>query len=510
MTPLSPVQTVWPVGVVAVAWLWLCWRHRSAFSVTPAMVALAVLAFGVRLWWVPALDVHTYDGHEAEYWDLFRGMRAPTRGGTVMIPGMQWLWWMLGHVLPAWPKLPVVLMSAVGVASIGLVGGTFGLLGGRLAGTMAALIVLVNPAHAAWSSSAYNVILPFFFCAMAMFSAAWCTRQDSVSLSMKLWVGSSLALAVALRMDTGMTALLVAAWLLTQGRSGGVLQRLRSWMPAGALTVVMAGACIWPLIWPGGLPGDGERSVAIFNNITFLDVYGPFSGEPGLALMLLAGIVVARERAVLALTLVGFAAAHHVMMASFDDFGERHALVALPAIAGLIGLASRHLFGLAAAVVALGLSVAGTADLSARYYGDEDTFVALLEQGEYAELPRLDIRDVPPKDCGWVAEDARVAADPVASHFNVLRPEEEASLRGSDGCLRWCVDVQDWRWSSRGIRDRAQRLSHIFELTPRHVVTDPGTGYACLVMDVGQRTVPIPGSQLEDHEAASRRDHPVP
>ena len=39
----------------------------------------------------------------------------------------------------------------------------------------------------------------------------------------------------------------------------------------------MAGACIWPLIWPGGLPGDGERSVAIFNNLTFLDVYGPFS-----------------------------------------------------------------------------------------------------------------------------------------------------------------------------------------------------------------------------------------
>ena len=246
--------------------------------------------------------------------------------------------------------------------------------------------------------------------------------------------------------------------------------------------------------------------MAIFN-ITFLDVYGPFR-KAGLALMLLAGIVVARERAVLALTLVGFAAAHHVMMASFDGFGERHALVALPAISGLIGLASRHLLGLAAAVVALGLSVAGTADLSARYYGDEDTFVALLEQGEYAELPRLDIRDVPPKDCGWVAEDARVAADPVASHFNVLRPEEEASLRGSDGCLRWC-GCPRLRWSFAA-SETAPSACRTSLLTPRHVVTDPGTGYACLVMDVGQRTVPIPGSQLEDHEAASRRDHPVP
>ena len=42
------------------------------------MVALAVLARGETLVG-PALDVHTYDGHEAEYWDLFRGMRAPTR-----------------------------------------------------------------------------------------------------------------------------------------------------------------------------------------------------------------------------------------------------------------------------------------------------------------------------------------------------------------------------------------------------------------------------------------------
>jgi len=475
------------------------------------MLGLAVLAFVVRLWWIPALEAHTYDGHEAEYWDLFRGMRAPTRGGTVMIPGMQWLWWLMGHVMPAWPKLPVVLMSAVGVASIGLVGGTFGVLGGRLAGVVAALILIVNPAHAAWSSSAYNVILPFFFCAMATFSAAWSTRQASVSFGSKLWVGLSLVLAISFRMDTGMVSLLVVFWLLTEGRAGStVLSRLRSWLPAGVLTVVIAMACVWPMIWPGGLPGDGERSVAIFNNITFLDVYGPFGGELGLAVLLLAGIVVARERVLLATSLAAFAVAHHLMMATFDDFGERHALVVLPAIGGLLGLATRHRLGQAAALAAVGLSVVGMTDISERYYGSEDAYAVVLDTGAYGELPRVDISEVPPADCGWVAEDARIAADPVASHFNVLRPEEVARLRGSDGCLQWCVDVQDWRWSSRGIRDRAQRLSHIYVLSPRHVVTDPGTGYACLVMDVGQRTIPTPGTKLEDHEAASRRDHPVP
>lgn len=511
MTPMSPIQTVWPVGVVTLLWLWLCWRHRSVFRVTPLMIGFGAAALVVRLWWVPALDMHTYDGHEAEYWDLFRGMRAPTRGGTVMIPGMQWLWWLLGHVLPAWPKLPVALMSAVGVASAGLVGGTFGLLGGRPAGLVAALIVIVNPAHAAWSSSAYNVILPFFFCAMATFSAAWSTRQAVVPFTLKLWVGMSLVLAVSLRMDTGMIALLIVSWLLTEGRSGSTfVARLRAWLPAGLVAILVAGACVWPMIWPGGLPGDGERSVAIFNNITFLDVYGPFGGELGLAVLLLAVIVVARQSVVLALSLVGFVVAHHGMMVTFDDFGERHALVALPAFAGILGLATRHLLGRGAALAALGLSVSGLAEVSERYYGSEETYVAILDQEPYRTLPRVDISEVPPSDCGWVAEDARVAADPVASHFNILRPEEAAALRGSDGCLRWCVDVQDWRWSSRGIRDRAQRISHIYVLTPRHVVTDPGTGYACLVMDVGQRTVPIPGSKLEHHEAASRRDHPVP
>jgi len=511
MTPVSPIQTVWPVGVVGLAWLWLCWRHRSAIRITPLMVGLGVAALAVRLWWVPALEAHTFDGHEAEYWDLFRGMRAPTRGGTVMIPAMQWVWWLLGHIMPAWSKLPVIFMGLVGVASIGLVGGTFGLLGGRLSGLVAALLLVVSPAHAAWSSSAYNVILPFFFCSVATFAAAWSTRQATVSFPLMLWVGTSLVLAVSTRMDTGMVGLLVVVWVLAEGQAGStVWDRLRSWSGAGLLTILLAVACVWPMIWPGGLPGDGERSVAFFNNITFIEVYGPFGGDLGLAVLLLAVIIVARARVMLALSLVVFVVFHHLLMATFDDFGERHALVVLPAFAGILGLAARHRLGQAAAVVGLGLSIADTVDLSARYYGPEARFAELLERGEYADLPRVDIGEVPPSDCGWVAEDARVAASPVASHFNILRPEEVARLRGSGGCLRWCVDVQDWRWSSRGVRDRALRISHLYVLSPRHVVTDPDTGYACLVMDVGQRTVPIPGSQLEDNEAASRRDHPVP
>ena len=76
--------------------------------------------------------------------------------------------------------------------------------------------------------------------------------------------------------------------------------------------------------------------------------------------------------------------------------------------------------------------------------------------------------------------------------------------------LLWCADVQDWRWSSRGVRDRALRLAHLFDLTPAFVVTDSATGYGCVVMEVGERR----HSQVEtpdgNHKAASRGNPAIP
>ena len=510
MTPVSPIVTVWPVWVVALMWLWLCWRHRRTLSPTVPVLLAGAVVLALRLWGVPALEAHLFDGHEAEYWDLFRGEQRPTRGGTVMVPAMQWFWWLLGRALPAWPELPVVIMAVVGTLSVGLLGGAFALLGGPRAGAVAAAVVAVSPAHIAWSSSAYNVILPFFFCSMAIYSAAWCARQPRLSRSMQAWVGTSLVLALSTRMDTGMVAVLVALLVLVEARRAStVMELLWAWSPAGLLTILVGGACIWPMIWPGGLPGDGERGAAFFNNLMFFEVYGPLSSTAGLAVMLLSLVTTLKVRPRLAGVLGTFLVLHHLLMVTFDDFGERHALVALPALAGVIGLATWHPAGWLSAGAALLLNVSAIPDLRERFYGSEDVFSMHLDR-EYSALPRVDISTVPPPQCGWVAEDQRVAADPIASHFNVLHPEEEARLRGPSGCLRWCLDVHDWRWSSRGVRDRALRLSHLFVLTPRHVVTDPGTGYACLVMDIGQRTVPIPGTKIEDDEAALRGDQPVP
>jgi len=501
------------VGVVCLIWVVMLFRSRKNLTFVEGWWVLAIVAMGVRLVWIPSLTGHVFDGHEAEYWDLFRGVREPTRGGTVMIPAMQWFWWLTGKMLPAWSWFPVVLMAGVGVASLGAAAGAIGTLCGRRAGWVAALMLTVHPAHAVWSSSAYNVMLPHLFSSIAMLAVAINLKQPGQNRNLKWLCVTSLVLAVSTRMDAGTIGLLVVLWVLSVGTAGDtVWVRIKQWAVPGGMTVALAGLCVWPMLWPGSLPGAGERGLSLAINIGFIEPYLPRWSALGLvALVVVSGMAI-RRRAEVAVPLVLWVVMHHVLMASFDDFGERHTVVVAPAMAGLFGIASvwGTRSGVTLVLMGLGLSVAGLMDQADRYYGSETEYRAVLTDGQWADLPRVDLAESHDPACGWVAEDARVAAEPVASHFNILRPEEESRLRGPDGCLQWCVDVQDWRWSSRGVRDRALRLSHLFELSPSHVVTDTATGYACLAMDVGHRTPPKLWSDDGNHEAASRSDHPVP
>jgi hypothetical protein len=430
-----------------------------------------------------------------------------------MVPAMQWMWWLLGHVLPAWPKLPVLLMTVVSVGSIGAASGAMGILAGRTVGWLVAAMLVVHPAHAAWSSSAYNVMIPHFFASVAMLAVALSVRRDPEDSSLRWLCATSLVLSVATRMDSGTVGLLVVMWALTHRPAGSTLKKqLRSWVGPGVGTLVMAAACIWPMLWPGSLPGSGERALSLAINLTFFEPYFPRLGALGLCVGLVAAVIAVRRRPETAVPLLLAIISHHVLMATFDDFGERHTLVVAPFIAGLFGYAvvwspriGPWLFGTGMVVAMVGLQ-----DQASRYYGSETDFISVLDSPPWADLPRLDLAQARDPDCGWVAEDARVAANPVVSHFNILRPAEEAEHRGSSGCLQWCADIQDWRWSSRGVRDRALRLAHLFELSPSHVVADPSTGYACLVMDVGHRIQLNPWSDDGIHPSASRSDHPVP
>ncbi len=500
--PLSPWQTGWPAMLALVALiggLARAWRSllppRS--SLLP-LLGIALLALLLRLFVIPAWDRHLYDGHEAEYWDIFRGARALDRGGTVLYPSMQWLWWSLGRVLPHAERVPVLISTLFGAASVLALGAAIERVWGRNAGLLAAGLVALHPVHAAWSSSAYNVVLPWLFGALALLAAASLSRPEAPRpAALGLVMGASLALVVATRLESGLWVLPCLA-LSAQGvvRAPERGCWLRQVLPGLLLGAGLGIAALVPLLFPGEVPGAGERGLALSANLLLFASYAPFDTAAGAALLLLCLPVVLWRSPLFGGSLLLMALGNHLVLASFDDMGDRHALLALPLFAALLAGAATApgapraalLLGLAG----LGLSASGLPQLASRYYASDQAWLEQLEQPPWSELPRYRLAQVPtavapPGQCGWIAEDHRVAREPALSHFNLLDPVEAESLRGPDGCLRWCADKQDWQWSSRGVRDRAARIHHLYETSPVAVVWDADSGYGCQVWQLGAR-----------------------
>jgi hypothetical protein len=494
----TPLSTVWPAIVAAVLLAGSLLLSRRSLRLPRGWLAVASAAIFVRLVLIPVLTAHTFDGHEADYFDIFRGIAEPTRGGTVKVPAMQWFWWLIGQPFSAAPPdhgvlrvVPVLLMSVISVTAIGALGGAIGVLAGRRAGWTAAALLVVHPVHAAWSSSAYNVMLPHALGCLSLFALALALKRPGAPRSLGWVAAAAAALAVSMRLDTATLGLaLVSLPLLVRGSAW------RRLLLPGVAGLLLAALAIWPLVWPGELPGSGERSLAFAVNIGMLDFYAPFDSWPGLLLLGALCVAAIRAHPRLSLALIPLSVANHLIMASFDDFGARHTLPALVSIAFVVGAGSQAMgrWGWLVILAPLGMAAHLTQGLGERYYGDEAAYRALLDQPPTDALPRWEWPADVPESCGWVVEDHRVRRGDVASHFNLLQPDEEARLRGADGCLLWCKDVQDWRWSSRGVGPRAQRLEHLFDLVPRAVVVEPKSGYACLAQQVGERRIRAEGT----------------
>ena len=527
--PLAPWQTVWPAGVALLVGVVAAIRSRRSWWLDRRDVRWLALIVGaallVRLAVLPAFVRYYPDGHEAEYWDIFRGVRAVNRGGTVLYPAMQWLWWALGELLPHQHASLVVSMSVTGALGAAIWGAAVRRWLGPAAGALAALMVVVHPVHAAWSSSAYNVILPWTLSAVVL----WCSAsiaKERHPRSGVAWLGASaFVLAVATRMDAAMVA--VPAGLLAVGVApeGMPLSRaLRRRLSPGVLAalafaLLFSALCIWPLVFPGEVPGAGERAVSFAINRAWMAPHMPFQGAAGIAVLVAALLMTVLQRPLFGLVWLLSGVGVHLLMASFDDYGDRHALWALFAWTAAISAAGSadagrgppwggralRWGGRGVVVVAVGVSLLGLNDMRERFYGSEEAHARVLtEAAPFKELPRWTVEEArlgpDGQACGWVNEDPRVSPQPQRSHFNLIRPEEAADLRGPSGCLRWCADVQDWRWSSRGVRDRALRTEHLYALEAVAVVTDSASGYACLVVELGRRLRcrgPV-GSQAQD------------
>jgi hypothetical protein len=273
---------------------------------------------------------------------------------------------------------------------------------GLAAGLWAGAAVILLPEHVAWSTSAYNVILPH-----ALLATAFILRDR--------WAWIWVALAVALRVD-----LLVVALLR------GV---------PGLAGVVSAAWVLWALPMPSPVEPWGALS-ANWPVVSFL---GP---------------------AVLALSLVGlrdrrlwplFAAVAwvHLSGSLFDDYGSRHALMGGVLLCVVVGVvATRHrtaqVLGL---VVLIGLGL-GTSDLAQRWHQRVPPAAAGLD------LPSLD------PGCVEVTEEPPLDGQPMPSHMLFLWGELTAD------CVVWGEESWHGMWSSRGLRDRARRMRTLYRMEP--------------------------------------------
>ena len=268
----------WVALVVFAVAVELSWRRlRPGAAAGRLYAGLFCAALFVRLVGVPALSRHGFDGHEAEFYDLFIGARAVNRGGTVLYPAMQWMWAGLGSVLPHQPWIPVVLMSGVGAASVVVCADLARLLlrdparprRGLVAAAVAGAVVALHPVHAAWSSGAYNVILPFFFGCCVLWVGAQVGRSRQPSLWVATAGAAAWALVVATRLDAalvGLPAALFAVFLspLDTPWRDGVRRRWVLVLPL-VVGLGLGAAAALPLVgfrerasesWPSGLPAD--------------------------------------------------------------------------------------------------------------------------------------------------------------------------------------------------------------------------------------------------------------
>jgi hypothetical protein len=507
------------VGLVMVG------RHTWLGGRAWAVFGLVLL---VRLVVVPAWSLHQADGHEADYLDLFLGTTRPSGvPDPTRSPTAEWLTWLAGQVLPADPRVPVVLMALTAAIGIGALSFAIAALANPAAGWCAALVLALHPAHAAWSTSLYPVMLAWTLCAVALYGVACWTSSapgpDSPPVPGRagfLWLAAgALPMAVAVRPD----AIAVVAWLallLVVRKEAD--DKLFVTMVSGVALGLTALVLVVPL--SGEVPGEGEALLAWRSQVLWSWPYWPFIGIGPMLLLAFGGVAASRRWPRPTLAVVGGGVAHHLLLSAFDDRGERHALLSLLVIAWCLGAGAASLLtvrptplaarradpylpkprvhpvalALGASLLLTGMSLefVGLRDLRGRYYASPEQFAAVLDAPPWSSLPRwtLGAHSPDPRrdpNCGWVGEDPRIAATPATSHFNLLSEVEADALRGPDGCLRWCFGEEDYRWSSRAVRDRAQRLAWLYTLRPLAVLTDPLGGARCLVVDVGARKLAI-------------------
>lgn len=465
----------WPLLPLSGMLLGGLWRQRALIRDGRfwAVVGLALLVSAV----VMPLGRHIFDGHEAEYLDIALGRQPLDGGNTYRLPAMQWLYRGLGTVLPfPWALQGFVLLcTALGV---GAASSTAARLVSARVGWATGITLALWGNLAAWSSSIYNVALPWALGSVALWGLSLVLDPEEDALGGALVAGGAAGLAVCFRVEALLLAPVGGLLLLTHGGP-----RWRHWVFPLFVGLGIAGVSTWVLLSAGLAPGSGERPLSLYNNMALFIYFEPFQRPwvlPGVLVGLGIGLW---ERWRVYLPLALGVVLLHCVMASFNDYATRHVLNAGLALSMCLGALSLRRWAWPLLLVAgVGLLVS-LGDLRHRFYAEEE----LLAQELDPHLPVIGLDELDP-GCALICEDTRVVPEgEQRSHFNLLDPQQVRQMNDQQGCVLWLYGVQDHRWSSRAVRDRALRIERLYETEPVAVVMEPEGGYVALVMRVGQR-----------------------
>lgn len=330
-------------------------RPRTARTLALGLLFAAALV--VRLGWVADFGRLRFDGHERLYLRAFQGeaIDASSRAWPLLLGLYRWL---PGDD----PRLLVVFSATAGALAV--VGAALwtGRHFGAWAGAWTGILVALLGEHAAWSTSATNVILP---------------------QALLIW---------AFLVPRGPAALLIALACSMRGELV-IFGLLRGWPGLAGLV-----GPLW--LWKLGAPVPTDPWLALRANLPMLRFLGP----PALLLGLLGlGPRPARP-------LLGVALLAHLSGAMFADYGARHALIGGVAMCALVGIAAARWGGLVALVAAVAMA-RDTNHIARIWYARPPPPDATLA------LPAL------PADCLEVTEEPPIPGQALPSHLLYLAGE---------------------------------------------------------------------------------------
>jgi len=443
--------------------------RRASARARAWLIGSMVGAFLVRAVWIPALSRHLYDGHEADYFDVWRGVREGIDGGyrvsELMVSLYRWggPWFdgsgqslVMVQILFATLLLPLVWIWLKDLT------------GSEAAGLWAGLLLTLDPVLGFWASSAYNIHQPVLLSVASLTVLERAFRRGSaglLALALVLW-----ATAIAARPE----ALLIAPpilWRLWVHRR--LLGRHLPWW------IALLGPLPW-ILWPFfvGKPAGGDRNPWAYmwemfrQQILLVDYFRPY--DHGLALIGvgIAGALLWRQsrigRQVLGMSLA-IVVIHHLAYAFFDDYGFRHTLLPRVALSCLMGVAvagirlergTKAVQSALAATVIIPLVLA-TSDIAQRYYADAETFFQMEPAFQTAPYFRLETH----RHCVFIAESGYYQQFYHASHFQLYSRPERLKLREKYGaCVLYVYDLENFQASSRAIDGRALKIRKWFAL----------------------------------------------